>query len=326
MIMAYYRTNRPQLAAASYARMLNSFSVNWKMDAPLKDFGNTTWTNEDTMCTIDAFAHSSALIRGLFEYLYAAETLTLVPHIPDNITDISQKFPIRWGGYRLWISASGVRSSGIANVTVNGSKIDTFNATTATLTCTALPSLSTAAAASASSDISVASDTIRIHISFNEQAKCRLPSLFKKNNGTITSLYPSISPPLPCAALRNSCVKSSWLRGYCGLTSTESIIISTFEKELKVKRLSETLPASMARASQAYMDAFDERCAGLNNGTIRQMASPTATLQTLRDVLGAAGNIFLGLNNSLTTRYAVSSDPTSIAVVAAWHTAEKAVQ
>ena len=45
--------------------------------------------------TIDAFGAPSALIRGLFEYLYQAFTLTLIPHIPADITAIQQHFGIR---------------------------------------------------------------------------------------------------------------------------------------------------------------------------------------------------------------------------------------
>eukprot|EP01052_Picozoa_sp_SAG31_P086469 SAG31_NODE_47145_length_251_cov_1.026316_1_plen_83_part_11 len=63
-MMAYFRTDRQQLAKASMQRMLEGFSADWKMDAPLTQFGATTWAHEVTMLTYDAFGHASAMVRG----------------------------------------------------------------------------------------------------------------------------------------------------------------------------------------------------------------------------------------------------------------------
>jgi hypothetical protein len=69
-ILAYYRTGRPHLAAASMQCMLDRFSSSWQMDAPLPDFGTKTWKQGvPTVVTIDAFGVGSALLRGLFEWV-----------------------------------------------------------------------------------------------------------------------------------------------------------------------------------------------------------------------------------------------------------------
>ena len=83
-------------------------------------------------------------MRGLFEYLYSAEELTLVPHLPDNITALTQNFGVRWGAYRLLLSTSGARSSGVASVTVGGAALappHTFNASCVVLSVLRFPRL-----------------------------------------------------------------------------------------------------------------------------------------------------------------------------------------
>ena len=51
------------------------------MDNPLTDFGNEVYQgDEDINLTIDNFGNFGAMIRGLFEYLYSAFSLTLLPH------------------------------------------------------------------------------------------------------------------------------------------------------------------------------------------------------------------------------------------------------
>ncbi len=68
-ILAYFRTGRSAAAAASFNTMLSRFSRSWTMDAPLPDFGLTTWAHLPVMLTIDAFGCAAGMLRGLFEYL-----------------------------------------------------------------------------------------------------------------------------------------------------------------------------------------------------------------------------------------------------------------
>lgn len=172
-MMAYFRTGRQQLARASFERMLNVFSVDWKMDAPLTKFGDDTWAHEDTMCTYDAFGHAAAMLRGMFEYEYGATTLALIPAHPDNVTAIQQHFGVRWGPYRIYINATGVRSSGITGATINGEPLQAphhLNASVLTLVFAALPPASAAAHAATVSDVSTASTPLYLAIAYKDVA------------------------------------------------------------------------------------------------------------------------------------------------------------
>ena len=60
------------------------------------------------------------MIRGLFEYLYKADELVLVPHIPSTITKLQQNFPIRFGDKRIYLRTRG--SGPMTSVLVNGRK------------------------------------------------------------------------------------------------------------------------------------------------------------------------------------------------------------
>ena len=139
------------------------------MDAPLPDFGLRTWAGHPTMLTIDAFGCSTGMVRGLFEYLYAADTLTLVPHLPDNVTALRQKFPVRWGAYSLFISTTGVRGSGIARATVNGSAAPIHGGTSVVLSYADMPPASTDARAATDSDVIIASTRLDVNITFNQR-------------------------------------------------------------------------------------------------------------------------------------------------------------
>ena len=76
----------------------------------MKDFGRTPWFDQNPInLAFDAWGVPAAFVRGLFEYLYEAETLTVLPHLPPSITALDQKVPIRWGAYQLLISTRGCR-------------------------------------------------------------------------------------------------------------------------------------------------------------------------------------------------------------------------
>jgi hypothetical protein len=68
------------------------------------------------------------MIRGLFEYLYTAEGLTLLPHVPPGIVELQQRFPVRFGQKRLYVMTVG--SGPVTGVTVNGQPWSKFDAKT----------------------------------------------------------------------------------------------------------------------------------------------------------------------------------------------------
>ena len=103
-IMAYYRLGKYDDVRRSNAQAAK-FVPNYQMDAPLTDFGNAVWFKDrQTNLCYDALGIPAATIRGLFEYIYKADELVLIPHIPPGITEYEQKEPIRWGEKRIFIS------------------------------------------------------------------------------------------------------------------------------------------------------------------------------------------------------------------------------
>jgi hypothetical protein len=125
MIMAYYRLGKYEDVRASMKQLM-TFVRNWRMDNPLTKFGNDVYQPQPliNLC-YDTFAPPAAMIRGLFEYVYRADGLTIIPHIPPTITRLEQRFPIRFGDKRLFLSTTG--SGPITAVLVNGRPWDAFD-------------------------------------------------------------------------------------------------------------------------------------------------------------------------------------------------------
>lgn len=120
-IMAYYRLGKYEDVRRSNLRSMQ-LADDFQMDAPLKDFGKSVWFDDRlTNLCYDALGIPAATVRGLFEYIYRADGLTLYPHVPPSIHEYSQTEPIRFGKKRLTIS---VKNGGprIKSVKLNGGK------------------------------------------------------------------------------------------------------------------------------------------------------------------------------------------------------------
>jgi hypothetical protein len=118
MVLAYCRLGKFEDARRSMRQLL-TFADRFRMDNPLVKFGSDVYQpNQPINLCYDTFAPAAALIRGLFEYLYGAEELTLIPHVPPGITELEQRFPIRFGGKQLFLSTVG--TGPISEVLVNG--------------------------------------------------------------------------------------------------------------------------------------------------------------------------------------------------------------
>ena len=105
-IMAYSRLGKYEDIRRVNARSM-ALAGDYQMDAPLKDFGNRVWFDDrQTNLCYDALGIPAATVRGLFEYIYKADSLDLYPHIPPFITSYTQKEPIRFGEKRIQISVT----------------------------------------------------------------------------------------------------------------------------------------------------------------------------------------------------------------------------
>jgi hypothetical protein len=118
MIIAYFRMGRFNDARRSMEKLL-TFARRFRMDNPLTEFGNSVYQpNEPINTTYDAFGPPAAMVRGLFEYLYRADGVTLIPHVPPGVLQMEQRFPIRFGSKKLWVATVG--SGPVTGVWVNG--------------------------------------------------------------------------------------------------------------------------------------------------------------------------------------------------------------
>jgi hypothetical protein len=137
MMIGYYRVGAYEDARQSMKHLL-SFAREFKLDDHYSNSGKTvSWYVRPIYSTYDSYGPPAALIRGLFEYLYKADRLILLPHIPDGITQLDQKFPIRFGTKKLYLSTAG--SGKVTAVRVNGKKWKEFNGTSITLPYDKLP-------------------------------------------------------------------------------------------------------------------------------------------------------------------------------------------
>jgi hypothetical protein len=141
-LMAAARMGDLTPAFDSMRQMQKLFGSTWRMDNPIVNFGLAPYQpDEDINLTVDNFATAGGLLRGLFNYLYTATSLRLTPLVPDTITQLRQKFAVRWGPFALQLSTAGVRSSGIASVTVNNKPLQASAFTSTSIQVSLLPRL-----------------------------------------------------------------------------------------------------------------------------------------------------------------------------------------
>ena len=82
MVLAYYRLGKFEDARRSMRQLL-TFAERFRMDNPLTKCGSDVYQpNQPINLCYDTFGPAAAFMRGLFEYLYRADGLTLVPHVP----------------------------------------------------------------------------------------------------------------------------------------------------------------------------------------------------------------------------------------------------
>ncbi len=141
MVMAYYRLGKHEDVRRSMQHLL-TFARRWRMDNPLVKFGSDVYQpNEPINLCYDTFAPAAAMIRGLFEYLYQAEGLTILPHVPPGIARLEQRFPIRLGTKRLYFASTG--HGDITQVRVNDRPWDSFDKRSVSLPYGKLPDVAT---------------------------------------------------------------------------------------------------------------------------------------------------------------------------------------
>jgi hypothetical protein len=139
MVLAYYRLGKFEDTRRSMRQLL-TFAERFRMDNPLTKCGSDVYQpNQPINLCYDTLGPAAAFMRGLFEYLYRADGLTLVPHIPPAITELEQRDPVRFGNKRILLSTVG--TGPITGVKVNGRKWKQFDRATVFLPYEKTPEL-----------------------------------------------------------------------------------------------------------------------------------------------------------------------------------------
>jgi hypothetical protein len=126
MMLGYYRLGKFEDARRSMERLL-AFARAFRMDNPLTKCGGDVYQpHEPINLCYDTFGPAAGFMRGLFEYLYSADGLTLIPHIPPGITELEQCDPVRFGTKQVYCAVRG--RGPITGVFVNGKKVKRFEA------------------------------------------------------------------------------------------------------------------------------------------------------------------------------------------------------
>lgn len=137
MMLGYYRLGQFNDARRSMLQLLG-FAERFRMDNPLVKCGSAVYQpHQPINLTYDAFGPPAAFVRGLFEYLYRADDLTLRPHIPPGLTRLEQRFPVRFGAKQLYLATVG--TGPITTVTLNGKPWTRFQKDSVSLPYEALP-------------------------------------------------------------------------------------------------------------------------------------------------------------------------------------------
>jgi len=270
MVLAYYRLGRFEDARRSMLQLL-TFAERFRMDNPLTKCGSEVYQpNQPINLCYDTFGPAAALMRGLFEYLYRADGLTLVPHVPPGITELEQCDPVRFGNKRILLSTVG--TGPITAVRVNGHKWKQFDRATVFLPYAKTPNLAQVQIVLGDAKLMAGRASSRAHSSAATQesqgSRGRSPS----------QVGDAVSPPAAeLAALEKRAVR---LRDFgsrlaaAGLEASyearharlaaDCIAVAEQRRELiksgKIKPLPE---ASEAAADRCYVQSATKLCNGL---------------------------------------------------------------
>jgi alpha-L-fucosidase len=275
MMLGYYRLGKYEDARRSMRQLL-TFAERFRMDNPLVKFGSEVYQpGQPINLTYDAFGPPAAFVRGLFEYGYHAEGLTLWPHIPPSITRLEQRFPIRLGTKQLYLAIQGTGS--ITAVNLNDKPWKQFDARSVQLPYDALPA------------------TAAVEISLG--------------GAQLTGFKPTTPdyslPPLPA----NDAVWTRLPPAVCGL---DTLLASTerlrkFYRLLVDQGLAETYAAAHARLALDSLATTHTRLRLLGEGKLKPLANPVSQAAADQLYFDTARKLADGLSQVLAA-YDYSSD------------------
>ena len=286
MILAYYRLSKFEDARRSMEQLL-TFARRFRMDNPLVKFGSDVYQpNQPINLTYDAFGPPAAFIRGLFEYRYGANELTLFPHIPPGLTRVEQRFPIRFGTKRIYLSTVG--SGPVTAVNVNGKRWASFDDQSIVLSYADLP---------AQASVEIALGTAK-PIGFKiPKDEARLPDIPARDPYWLDS--PGITP------------------------STNSTLLATgrhlrrFYESLVAHGFADSYEAAHARLALQCLATAHERALLISEGKLRPLPAPSSEAAADRLYFDTARKLSDGLSQVL-LKYEESPDTRKQTIATLW--------
>jgi hypothetical protein len=303
MILGYYRLGKYEDARRSMHQLMK-FARQFRMDNPLTEFGDSVYQpGEPINLCYDTFAPAAAMIRGVFEYLYRADGLTILPHVPPGITELEQRFPIRFGAKRLYLRTVG--AGPVAAVYVNGRRWQPFDAASISLPYDQTP------------------DVAMIEVVLGE-AKPRL-----RGAAPIARTRPI--PPLPPADNEvwkggTDIISKNDPNGKVVATQTPPAVPLLYEIATRIHRfherlveagLAETYEAAHARLAIEFIAAMGDRQRMLRDGKIRPFPEPRRAAAAEKSYRDTAVKLCEGLQKAVAS-YEKSDDPHKKRVYDIW--------
>ena len=234
-------------------------------------------------------------MRGLFEYLYRAEGLTLLPHVPPGITRLEQRFPVRFGTKRLYLATVG--TGPITGVTLNGKAWKSFDRASISLPYEQTP------------DIAI------IEVAFG----LATPRGFQP---PVPDHSPQPVPPNDEAWL-NVTTTATGSPSVASRPDTDSLLktaerLRRFHQLLANNRLTETYEAAHARLAIDCLATAHTRLTRLGEGNLKPLADPLSQAAANRLYLDTARKLSDGLSQVLAT-YAAATDPHQLEIARFWN-------
>ncbi len=301
MILAYYRLGAYNDARKSMKHLLE-FARIFRTDNPLVEFGDKPYQPKEPInCVYDTWGAPAAIIRGLFEYLYRAESLTLVPHIPTGITRLEQRFPTCFGTKRLYLSTAG--TGPVTAVWINNVPWNDFDAGSITLPYERLP------------------ESARIQIALGGAALQEQPAMTEES----PALFPGPEDPLWDIETFANEVTEKAAAGCFGGKEPASLTppvpfsqIGGFYNALVREGLASSYEAQHARLICEYLTAIQERTKMKSEGRITLLPEASQCAAD-RSYLEAAIRLADGLQKTVAA-YEGSQDEHKKHVSALWKT------
>ncbi len=300
MILGYYRLGKYEDVRRSMHQLMK-FARQFRMDNPLTEFGNNVYQpHEPINLCYDTFAPAAAMIRGLFEYLYRADGLTILPHIPPGITELEQRFPIRFGAKRLYLRTVG--TGRVTAVYVDGKRWSAHDAASISLPYEQTP------------------DVAMVEVVLGEAR----PALH-----AAPVIKPASIEPLPPAdddvwkrpaASESSPSHGGQTRPSQPGSSLREIAerIHRFHEALVAAGPAETYEAAHARLALAFIGAMRDRQRMLAEGRLKPLPDPRRAAAAEQSYYDTAVRLCEGLRKTVAS-YESSADPHKRRVYEIWY-------